>query len=766
MSFATDKWFQHIREELITEGLADIGLTPPIVEAIRAEMPTASEKGRMWVGAAFKYYAVFGEVRRSFVSNVLDLIKDGGFREEDTEVRKYELVQNFANSVYYGLISDVFKARNRFFKKAQKIIPDRMDFAEKLVELVDETVMGALQDFTSRIENTVITLNQNPNNYQMIKDIPPSDYSVAEEECRKFQHEQEDSDQIIYTFQDGAFWYNLNTDQCDIEAARMGHCGGDNRGTLFSLRKRDKGKKFSKSYVTVAYNPEIKTIFQIKGRANSCPPPVLWKYIEKFIEITGAENLQEIGEYSRDAESFMQLANHLKNSTGISIPDEEQMEQFGLLIGEAESNWMDTSEYSDQVWYNGYEVYDTEDIDGQDRPAWLASINSIVVEVPFEITARQVSATREGGRLYNKVIDIFKSNDRNGFFAKPWSEYPEIFLVKARSYEEAMRKHSNMGRSDVKAKWLTGANNYLLMGDLNDTIQGFIGHSFDNFSIEGFYSFLDSIDEMVSDLEKSVGEIQKLLASEIPEEPNSDTAVAVNEAKANPLDVRLYQIDFVMSFPLQKGYEMTDIHNIIRAIPDVTTVRTVGNTKRTQANRSLSLQRLKFALRGQKNRMEWVRKVLIPQIRKISSDIRIHKVERADLVSSGKKRLSEYYAAFSQRQSGPRTTPAPSIQGLIDDWVEGGVMYDQPTNMNLTRYSVMMPVADLEGLLGRMPRKHGHHFDAGYEKFIENGPRDPIYIAIGKNGRAKITGNEDDLRYAIKAGVEEVPVFISYQRQV
>ncbi len=246
----------------------------------------------------------------------------------------------------------------------------------------------------------------------------------------------------------------------------------------------------------------------------------------------------------------------------------------------------------------------------------------------------------------------------------------------------------------------------------------------------------------------------------------SDTNLPVSEARTSPLDVRLYEIDFVMSYPLNKGFEMTDIHNIIRAIPDVTTVRTVGEKKRTQANRTISLQRLKFALQGQKNRMEWVKQVLLPQIHKISHEIRIHKVEQAGLVSNSKQRLEEYYAAFSQRPSAPRTTPRPTIQGLIDDWVEGGVMYDQPTNINLTRYSVMMPVADLEHLCGREARKHGHHFDAGYENFVKNGPRDPIYLAIGKNGRAKITGNEDDLRYAIKAGVEEVPVFISYQRQV
>jgi len=246
------------------------------------------------------------------------------------------------------------------------------------------------------------------------------------------------------------------------------------------------------------------------------------------------------------------------------------------------------------------------------------------------------------------------------------------------------------------------------------------------------------------------------------------TRTVVQQEAVNPLDVRLYEIDYVMSYPLGQGFEITDIHNIVRAIPDVTTVRTVGNAKRSQGNRSVSLQRLKFALKGQRSRMDWVQQVLLPQIRKIDSRIRLHKVDRAELISTSRGKVTESYGYFNstQRQSPGRVTPRPTIQRLIDDWVEGGVMYDAPTNINLTRYSVMMPVEDLKHLCGREPRKHGHHFDAGYEYFIQNGPRDPIYLAIGKNGRAKITGNEDDLRYAIKAGVEEVPVFISYQRQV
>jgi hypothetical protein len=54
MSFATDKWFKHLREEILVEGLNDIGLPQELVDIIRSNMPSASEKGRVWVGNAFK----------------------------------------------------------------------------------------------------------------------------------------------------------------------------------------------------------------------------------------------------------------------------------------------------------------------------------------------------------------------------------------------------------------------------------------------------------------------------------------------------------------------------------------------------------------------------------------------------------------------------------------------------------------------------------------------------------------------------------------
>ena len=237
------------------------------------------------------------------------------------------------------------------------------------------------------------------------------------------------------------------------------------------------------------------------------------------------------------------------------------------------------------------------------------------------------------------------------------------------------------------------------------------------------------------------------------------------EEVENPLDVRVYEIDYFMDYPLGQGFEIADIHDLIRSIPNVTTVRTVGEPKRISGNRTRTLQRLKFVLQGRKNRMAWARQVLVPSIKSIDRRIRVTMTKRAKLFRSSKV-LKEFYAAYNQRQSYERPTPRGELGQMISDWAEGGVMYDAPTMIGDSSSHVMMPVEEIKHLLPRQKRKHGHHYDAGYKKFIEEGPTNPIYIAIGKNRKVKITGNEDELRYAIEAGVEEVPVFFSYQTQV
>lgn len=969
MSFATDKWFQHIRGELLTEGLADIGLDEMIQREIEAKMPEASEKGRMWVGTAWKSldgkrvsnYGWFeGYLRNTIMERVRAF-----------QVGENNILLNLVNAYTTQPVGKWPRAKRKFARNSLRFKVSNRDISQTVLDLkvLEERTW---RWFSSRIENVITTLNQNPNNYQIIKDIPPSDYQLAEQECFDFQQTQEEPDQIMHVFDDGTYWYDLDTYQCETESNRMGHCGSDSRGTLYSLRRKEEGKKASKSYITISYNAQEETIYQVKGRQNTCPPRELWNHIATFIEITGAEKLAETGEYSNEEDKFEELGKWLDENTGIEFEGslEKRMEEFRQEVERLENDW-ERTEYFQQIDFDGVSFDTIEGFDG-DTPMWAASVSSIAAKLPFDLTEEAMRTFFAVGsedpqdltlsdEIEEAIMEIFKEEDRNDI-VRDAHHYSQAYayLLRADNYAQAFIKADNMSRlmSEDREQLTKGSDTYVVIWDIGRLFDDYAGGTFDTTDAEAFGEWYEAVNEMVDDLDDSLDAIEDLLISrnlakrpdlkgyadraeeefnnftvatstkakrgiielfasgvlfkateeqmqalkqvgfnrqlfrqdngsywgydlrrefldtvfnydrqaqafaknqmklnfgekykEIPDDTfekafeiieqdaqigitttpagkgtpptinykitiimdkntfpvlgpyieyydnhfdvmikgfergvraevkkaeevyqqrtGSDTSLPVEEARANPLDVRLYEIDFVMSYPLGKGFEITDIHNIVRAIPDVTTVRTVGNKKRSQGNRSLSLQRLKFALQGQIPREEWVKQVLLPQVRKISPEIRIHKVERADLVSNSKQRLEElYYAASSPRQSPGRTTPAPSIQGLIDDWVQGGVMYDAPTNINLTRYSVMMPVTDLEGLLCREPRKHGHHFDAGYEKFIENGPRDPIYLAIGKNGRAKITGNEDDLRYAIKAGVEEVPVFISYQRQV
>ena len=758
--------------KLINEGLADIGLPDDLVGLIREFLPTASEKGRVWAGNAFKRYAILGPSRDRMLAELITLVQDHHKLFQFGDNPEANPFLNLDRALRTGNTKQVIKARKSFVKAASKLGVEQT-ITNKILQLVDRGLKEALIYFLKeRINSVVTTLNQNPNNYEMLKDFPAEEWYAANAEMEEYQASIEVPDQIIHRFDDGSYWYDLKTSKCENEGSRMGHCGTGIWGSLYSLRKKEKGKKESKSYVTISYNSEDKTIHQIKGRGNSAPLEQFWKHIAEFVRISGATYNEESGTpgHRRRQESFVKLAKYLNQETGIgsdlmelSLPEakeelrvacNEKLQKFNEVYGE--------NTPTNRLLVGG------EMVGHQPRVFWQQEIDIIAIELPFKPSKEQLiwSGSDQNDSDTQDTLELIKITDSSELLSTK-NPNLDISFVAAGDVDRAIRvRTARRARSSFAKK--ADSRFWMIVSGLNPSFDDFMNSAVilnpevSRESAEGYANFLKRLGMLIETMKKAVaGPIKDQLAKWDAE----DRGGPLQEVD-NPLDVRLYEIDYVMSYPLGQGFEITDIHNIIRAIPDVTTVRTIGNAKRSQGNRTLSLQRLKFALRGQKNRTEWIKQILLPQIHKISSKIRIHKVDRAELVSSSKQRLKESYYNSTMRQSPGRTTPLPSVQNLIDDWVEGGVMYDQPTNHNLTRYSVMMPVEDLKHLCGREARKHGHHFDAGYENFIQNGPRDPIYLAIGKNGRAKITGNEDDLRYAIKAGVEEVPVFISYQRQV
>lgn len=972
MSFATDKWFRHLREEILVEGVADLGLPDTFVKMIRNDLQNASEKGRVWVGNALKDFhstSIWSRSRhiRDYVSNRENAKL---FKKGDSD---FNFLTDYAHVLQNQPVAKWKKAHKSFVKNSRKLgVSD-----EKILELTNiiknQLYPTAYTQFRNRIPNVFIALEKNPNNYELIKGYPTGDLRAAEEEMYKYVQQLEEEDQIIHRFDDGSYWYDLESHQCDVEGGRMGHCGRDSNGHLYSLRKFPKGKKFSNSYVTLSYNSHEDKIYQIKGRSNEVPPEKTWDHIVWFIDNMGVDSLGDIGEYANDPHAFQELTDYLTNNTDITPSDtiEQKMDELREEVMATYNDFIE--EYGDKVLIDEPSI-DSDDYgtDAGDIAFWHCDFDAVCVQLPFMISDRDLKWAAWDDHD-DEILSIIDDEDSNDLTDRYYQDNYQIFFTKANNPAEALGKSRWQTNRDrmPHGGLLSGSKTFIVVSNLAEGIrEAFNYHSGENYSGDGFDYFIEIGKEFLGDLEDSIDTIQdymigvglidkpklKIYIEKIEEEFNNfivstanvgighheifasgtlfhttpdqmetilgplnflegfnkqasyytselfKTAVvnilqkkedeAIDFAKRqmklnfgeqyeekieniftmlkdkeignilfdeifvgfdvkkskkvpasaqpghrvdhradyftykiifmltertlpvfgpileyydnnfklvidafdktiktmiadktkkfrdttnsgtnlplqevdNPLDVRLYEIKFVMSYPLGLGFEMTDIHNIIRAIPDVTTVRTLGNTKRTQANRTISLQLLKFALQGQKNRMQWVKETLLPQVKKISRHIRIHNVKRADLVTTSHS-LREYQA-YSQHPSTAMVTPRGSIQQVLDDWMGGGVMYDTPTNTNLSRYHVMIPVVELEPYMSRLPRKHGHHFDAGYENFIANGPVQPIYLAVGKNGRVRITGNEDDLRYALKAGVKEVPVFFSYQRQV
>ena len=141
-------------------------------------------------------------------------------------------------------------------------------------------------------------------------------------------------------------------------------------------------------------------------------------------------------------------------------------------------------------------------------------------------------------------------------------------------------------------------------------------------------------------------------------------------------------------------------------------------------------------------------------------------IDRVDLVATSRGHLAEDVYSMYQT-SRTFNTPRISIEDVAADWAQGGVMdYDTPMSADYMRYHVMMPVEELRPFMSREFRKPMDGFEIGYQNFIERGPQQAVILAIGRNGRVKITGNEDDVWYAIESGLEELPVYFSYQNQI
>jgi hypothetical protein len=255
---------------------------------------------------------------------------------------------------------------------------------------------------------------------------------------------------------------------------------------------------------------------------------------------------------------------------------------------------------------------------------------------------------------------------------------------------------------------------------------------------------------------------------------------ALLNEKASPIDLRIYRTRIGCAIDASTAGAEMEIETQIRGIDGITTVRSLVDSKRPlSATSDYVTYEVKFELMGASSRTEYREGVLFPGFRRIPGVniidwSSIHRTNVRGTVRTVRedKMLKEYGMggpvglSAMRRASGARATPTPQLDALISDWAEGGVqLYDTPTNFADMSSHVMMPVEELLPLRSARYRGDMNDFRGRYQNFIREGPSAPVFLAIGQNGRAKITGNEDLIWFAQKAGLEELPVFISYQKQ-
>lgn len=142
------------------------------------------------------------------------------------------------------------------------------------------------------------------------------------------------------------------------------------------------------------------------------------------------------------------------------------------------------------------------------------------------------------------------------------------------------------------------------------------------------------------------------------------------------------------------------------------------------------------------------------------------------------EQLKEYFYSFlpmvnfRDRTYNEVTPPALPIEEVLQSWVEDDLKaYSQLSMTALTSHHVLLPTkevcksmnVDTElGYPGGQPERVRRR-----RKVVADGEiRQPVIIALGKNGRAAITFGKKDLLAAFDAGLKEVPVVFEYHTVV
>ena len=333
----SNKW----NEWLLQEGVEDIGLPPAISFFLRQQNDAfgpVENKHLTWIGNLVKNARSdlllprenLMEIRRQLKQAVrYTLEARGEHRREDVAQSWGEVFGELWAEALAPLmefrderekqspnITDIKKFKKRFMKNLRRleISPQFIKGFDSYVD--NRMIKGVEGAFMMFIKPIMLLLSEDPASY---KDLATRDEGFVQHHhllrvAGTNAQEILDSppkaeDQVIHTFDNGYFWYDIQSHACDFEGKKMGHCGRGDRGSLYSLRSGEKRREI-KPMVTLEFADG--NVYQIKGKANKAPKQDLWPYIDWFIENADVKRILETGMHSDDGLGFAELREYLE----------------------------------------------------------------------------------------------------------------------------------------------------------------------------------------------------------------------------------------------------------------------------------------------------------------------------------------------------------------------------------------------------------------------------------------------------------------------
>ena len=361
----SNKW----KEYVLQEGVEDIGLPPEVAHYLRQqneEHGPVENKHLTWIGnllKAFKSRNIYNAGTHQTI--VDDIIGRGGWPDTPEGEEAWANAVGFVNDWYIdhsghrGLptLADLKALK----KRGRKMLKKRGATDVMLRQwdsYLDNRVMRAANSLKAYFVPIMQLLAEDPASYAELRaevaketaQEPHRALRAANNIAREtLDNPVKQEEQVIHTFDNGYFWYDIQSHVCDFEAKKMGHCGRGERGQLYSLRSGEKRREI-KPMITLEMD-EDRTVYQIKGKANEAPKKDLWPYIDWFIENADVERITEEGMHSSDPSGFAEMLAYLEEKhPNVKFKDSWVAEATELLEQFAPSMESDSQTFQEVDW--------------------------------------------------------------------------------------------------------------------------------------------------------------------------------------------------------------------------------------------------------------------------------------------------------------------------------------------------------------------------------------------------------------------------------